>query len=87
MSETKKEITKKESIHRKFNGIVVNISGEKTIMVKVDSVKIHPKYKKRYTTSRKYQVHDETNKYKEGDKVEFIECRPLSKSKRWRVAA
>lgn len=87
MSEIKKEITKKESIHRKFNGIVLNISGDKTIMVKVDSVKIHPKYKKRYTTSRKYQVHDETNKYKEGDKVEFIECRPLSKSKRWRVAA
>ncbi len=87
MAENKKENIKKETIRRKFNGLVVGIPGDKTIMVKVDSVKVHPLYKKRYTTSRKYQVHDESNKYKEGDKVEFIECRPISKSKRWRIVA
>ncbi|MCG2695452.1 30S ribosomal protein S17 [Candidatus Parcubacteria bacterium] len=58
---------------------------DKTIVVKVDNVKIHPKYKKRYTVSRKYKVHDEKNKFSVDEKVEFIECRPLSKDKRWRV--
>ena len=87
MAENKKEIIKKEAIRRSFNGLVVSVSGNKSIMVQVDTVKVHPKYKKRYTVSRKYQVHDENNKYKEGDKVEFVECRPMSKTKRWRVAA
>lgn len=87
MAENMKENIKKETMRRKFNGLVLGVSGDKTIMVKVDSVKIHPLYRKRYTTSRKYQVHDEANKYKEGDKVEFIECRPISKSKRWRIVA
>ena len=76
---------KKEIIKKKFNGIVVSDKQNKTIVVKVDSVKIHPKYKKRFTVSKKYKVHDEKNKYKEGDKIIFIECRPLSKDKRWRV--
>lgn len=72
-------------IVKRFNGVVVSTKGEKTAVVKVESVKMNQKYQKRYTVSRKYQVHDETNKCKEGDKVTFIECRPLSKSKRWRI--
>ena len=77
---------KKETvIKKKFNGVVVSDSLDKTIVVKVNRVKIHPKYKKRYTVSKKYKVHDEKNKYKKGDKVSFIECRPLSKDKRWRA--
>jgi small subunit ribosomal protein S17 len=58
---------------------------DKTVVVKVDKVKIHPKYKKRYTTSKKYKVHDEKEFYKEGDKVVFVGCRPMSKDKKWRV--
>jgi small subunit ribosomal protein S17 len=58
---------------------------DKTIVVTVETVKIHPKYKKRYSESKRYKVHDEKNQYKEGDKVSFVECRPLSKDKRWRV--
>ncbi len=76
---------KKELISRKFTGVVVSDKSAKTIVVKVESVKIHPKYKKRYTVSRKYKVHDENNKFKAGDKVTFVECRPLSRDKRWRV--
>lgn len=76
---------KKELISRKFNGIVVSDKSAKTIVVNVESVKIHPKYQKRYTVSRKYKVHDENNKFKVGDKVTFVECRPLSRDKRWRV--
>jgi len=72
-------------IKKKFNGVVVSDKQDKTIVVRVDSVKIHPKYKKRYTSSKKYKVHDEENKYKTDDKVSFVECRPLSRDKRWRV--
>ncbi len=77
--------TKPEIISRKFFGVVVSAKSDKTIVVKVESVKIHPKYKKRYTVSRNYKVHDEKNAYKAGDKVYFVECRPLSRDKRWRV--
>lgn len=84
--EQQKETNKKEAvIRKKFSGVVVSDKMEKTIVVKVDSVKIHPKYKKRYTRSTRYKVHDEKNQFKEGDKVVFVECRPLSKDKKWRV--
>jgi len=72
-------------IRRRFTGVVVSDSADKTIVVRVDSVKKHPKYQKRYTVSRKYKVHDEKNEFKAGDKVSFVECRPLSRDKRWRV--
>ena len=72
-------------IRKKFSGVVVSDKNDKTIVVKVETVKLHPKYKKRYTVSRKYKVHDEKNEFKAGDKVTFVECRPLSRDKRWRV--
>ena len=74
-----------KAIKRKFSGVVTSDKMDKTIVVKVETIKRDPKYKKRYKIVKKYKVHDETNKYKEGDKVEFVECRPLSKEKRWRV--
>lgn len=74
-------------IHRKFNGVVTSDKMDKTIVVKVESTKIHPKYGKRYVETEKYKVHDEKNQFKTGDKVSFVECRPLSKDKRWRVIA
>lgn len=76
---------KKEVKRRKFDGVVVSDKMDKTVMVKVDRVRKHPKYQKRYTVSRKYKVHDEKNQFREGDQVQFVECRPLSKDKRWRV--
>jgi len=85
MSDKQEKQDKKNIIKKKFNGTVLSDKMDKTIVVKVDSVKIHPKYKKRYTISKKYKVHDEKNKFKVDDKVIFIECRPLSKDKRWRV--
>lgn len=81
-----KTAEEKEIVTRKkFNGVVVSDKMDKTIVVLVEAVKIHYRYGKRYMVSKKYKVHDESNKYKEGDKVSFIECRPLSKDKRWRV--
>jgi len=68
-----------------FNGVVISAKMKKTIVVKIDSVKVHPKYHKRYVVSQKYKVHDEKGQYKAGDKVSFIACRRLSKDKKWRV--
>jgi small subunit ribosomal protein S17 len=82
----KKDNNKKEEIIRKkFSGVVVSDKNDKTVIVKVDRVKMNSKYKKRYVVSKRYKVHDENNSCKIGDKVSFIECRPLSKDKRWRI--
>ena len=82
---TDKKEDKKIVIKKRFNGVVVSDKMDKTIVVRIDRVRQHPKYKKRYTVSKRYKVHDEKNQYKEDDKVTFVECRPLSKDKRWRV--
>ncbi|PIR03677.1 MAG: 30S ribosomal protein S17 [Candidatus Magasanikbacteria bacterium CG11_big_fil_rev_8_21_14_0_20_39_34] len=71
--------------HRQFEGVVVSDSAEKTVSVRVGTTKIHPKYRKQYQTYRKYAVHDEKGAAKVGDKVIFEECRPISKTKRWRL--
>jgi len=75
----------KNSIKRKFSGIVVSDKADKTIVVAVKNTKLHSKYLKRYIVTKKYRVHDPENKYKVGDVVEFIEARPISKNKKWRV--
>ena len=57
----------------------------KTVVVRVDRLKKHPKYLKYYKISKKFKAHDEKNEYKVGDTVVIKETRPLSKDKRWRV--
>ena len=59
---------------------------DKTIVVKVDTIKAHPKYKKVVRRSVKFHAHDEENTAKVGDVVRIVETRPLSKTKRWRLA-
>lgn len=75
----------KTTIKKKFKGVVVSNKMEKTAVVRVDRVKTHRKYHKQYTVSKNYKVHDEKNVAKVGDTVEFVECRPMSKDKRWRL--
>ncbi|KKP97281.1 MAG: 30S ribosomal protein S17 [Candidatus Moranbacteria bacterium GW2011_GWE1_36_7] len=70
----------------KKKGIVVSDKMDKTIVVAVESLKTHPKYLKKYRSTKKYKVHDEDNKFKKGDKVEFSQCRPISKDKSHTVA-
>lgn len=70
---------------RKLTGIVVSDKMEKTLVVKVERIKMHPKYRKRYRVSKKYKAHLEKGEYKAGDRVVIEECRPISKEKRWRV--
>ena len=60
-------------------------AGDKTITVRVDVMMAHPKYKKIMRRSVKLRAHDEANSANVGDTVRVVECRPLSKSKRWRL--
>lgn len=70
--------------HKKTQvGVVVSDKMTKTIVVKVDTLVKHPVYNKFIKRSVKYKVHDEQNLCKMGDRVQIIECRPLSKDKRW----
>lgn len=64
-----------------FTGTVVSDKMDKTIVVSVDTFGTHPIYKKRVKKSTKFHVHDENNTAKVGDVVEFMETRPLSKTK------
>lgn len=74
-----------EMIKRKLEGEVVSNKMDKTVVVKVVSIKVHPKYKKRYKVTKKYKAHDEANQYQIGEVVLIEACRPLSRDKRWRV--
>jgi small subunit ribosomal protein S17 len=67
-------------------GVVVSSAMDKTIVVKVDMIKIHPRYKKVIRRSKKFHAHDEQNKANVGDVVRIVETRPLSKTKNWRLA-
>jgi small subunit ribosomal protein S17 len=67
-------------------GIVVSSAMDKTIVVRVDTVKPHPVYKKIVRRSHKFHAHDEANVAKAGDVVRIVETRPLSKLKNWRLA-
>ena len=67
-------------------GVVVSDAMDKTIVVKVDVIKSHPRYKKVIRRSVKFHAHDERNQAHVGDVVRIVETRPLSKTKRWRLA-
>lgn len=75
---------KKRTIIKK-KGVVVSDKMSKTIVVAVDIFKTHSKYKKKYKSTKKYKVHDEEGKYKIGDAVEIVPCRPYSKTKKYKV--
>lgn len=64
-------------------GKVSSAKMKDTIVVRVDSYRSHPKYKKLVKTSKKFYAHDPGNKYKEGENVTIYETRPISKLKRW----
>ena len=68
-----------------LKGIVVSDKPNKSITVIVERKYQHPILKKVIKSKKKYNVHDEENKYKNGDKVNIIECRPRSKTKRFEV--
>ncbi len=67
-------------------GVVVSDSRDKTVTVEVRDQRRHIRYGKVVPTRKKFHVHDELNDANVGDKVRIVETRPLSKSKRWRLA-
>jgi small subunit ribosomal protein S17 len=66
-------------------GVVVASAMDRTIVVRVESIKAHPRYKKVVRRSVKFHAHDEQNVANVGDVVRIVETRPLSKSKHWRL--
>ena len=66
-------------------GVVVSAKGDKTITVKIDVVQRHRRYHKIMRSTQKLYAHDEANNANEGDTVRVVECRPMSRSKRWRL--
>lgn len=59
----------------------------KTVVVRVDTIKKHPKYQKYYRVSKRFKAHDESGEYHTGDEVILHEAKPISKEKRWKVTA
>lgn len=70
---------------RILEGDVVSDKTDKTVTVLVERRFRHPVYKKYVKRTDKYSAHDEANHFKAGDRVQIIECRPISKTKRWTV--
>jgi len=68
-----------------LKGIVVSDKPNKTITVSVERKYQHPVLKKVIKSKKKYSVHDENNKYKKGDEVSIVECKPYSKTKKFEV--
>jgi small subunit ribosomal protein S17 len=67
-------------------GLVVSDRMDKTVIVAVERTVMHPKYKKYLRRRTKVKAHDESNQSHVGDRVLIVECRPLSRDKRWRVS-
>ena len=91
-TETRKPITRlskpeyDRGRRQERRGVVVSSGMDKTIVVKVETVKVHPRYKKVIRRARKFHAHDERNEANVGDVVRIVETRPLSKTKNWRLA-
>ncbi len=68
-----------------LKGEVISDKMDKTVIVLIESLREHPKYRKKYKITKKYKAHDEKNECKIGDIVEIIGSRPMSKEKRWKV--
>lgn len=78
-----KKLNKKQAIRGK--GIVVNANTDKTIVVEVKSFKTYSKYIKKFCFTKRYKVDDPENKYRKGDAVKFIDSRPTSRDKKFKV--
>ena len=72
-----------EKVRKELTGRVVSAANNKTITVLVETYKKEPIYGKRVKSSKKYAVHDESNKAKVGDVVRIVETKPISKTKRF----
>jgi small subunit ribosomal protein S17 len=79
-------MTEQKKTGRTLMGRIVSDKMDKTVTVLVERRVTHPLMGKVITRSKKYHAHDEQNEFHEGDLVQIVETRPLSKTKAWRVA-
>lgn len=70
---------------RMLKGVVVSDKMQKTAVVAISRLTLHPKYKKYYKVTKKYKAHDEKNEFHIGDKVVIGQTRPISKDKMWEI--
>jgi len=70
---------------KEFIGIVKSDKMEKSIVVSIETLTLHPLYKKYVKRVKKVKAHDEKNEAKTGDRVRIIECKPISKEKCWKL--
>lgn len=82
----KNNVQKQRGYKKTLIGEVVSSKGDKTISVKTQSSVRHPKYKKYLRRDSIFVAHDEKNVAKQGDKVQIVSVRPLSKTKRWKLS-
>jgi len=80
------QTTKTKSGKKEFIGIVKSDKMEKTIVVSIETLTLHPLYKKYVKRVKKVKAHDEKNEARIGDRVRVIECRPISREKCWKLA-
>jgi small subunit ribosomal protein S17 len=73
-------------LRKERTGVIVSDRMQKTVVVTVERTVTHPKYKKILRRRSNVKAHDETNQCRIGDRVLIVECRPLSRDKRWRVS-
>ncbi|HRQ40626.1 MAG TPA: 30S ribosomal protein S17 [Chloroflexota bacterium] len=72
---------------KRLQGVVTSDKMDKTVIVKVTTVKRHPMYGKVLRLDKKFKAHDEKNECRVGDRVEIIESQPISREKRWAVVS
>jgi small subunit ribosomal protein S17 len=76
----------RRGLRKERTGVVISDRMHKTVIVSVERTVMHPKYKKYLRRRTKVKAHDESNQSHVGDRVVIVECRPLSRDKRWRVS-
>lgn len=86
MADTAENTTTKRGLRRTIAGVVTSSKMDKTVVVTVTRRLRDRRFHKFITKRKKYNAHDENNTYNVGDKVELVEARPYSKTKRWRVS-
>jgi small subunit ribosomal protein S17 len=84
---TDQQETIDRAMRKTRTGTVISDKMDKTVIVRVQTLKEHAKYKKHIQQSTRFKAHDEQNQCKVGDQVKIMETRPLSHDKRWRVVA
>jgi len=82
---TMEKTVKNKSGKKEFIGLVKSDKMDKSIVVSIETLTLHPLYKKYVKRSKKIKAHDEKNEAMQGDRVRVIECRPISKEKCWKL--